>query len=519
MLTGSPIEIHPSFNPMIGPSPYVLINMGARYQPCMHNMANIQNASTNIVWPCPNATTTTGSSVSCTLSELCGMGGVPNPHINGNIDETPAPNQWWRFITPIFLHAGIVHIGFNLLLQLTLGRDMERSIGPVRFTLVYFSSGIFGFVLGGNFAATGIASTGCSGSLFGIMALTLLELLYTWRERPSPIKDLLFILVDVIISFILGLLPGLDNFSHIGGFLMGLVLGVCVLRSPNALRRRTGEDEPPYTTVGMTGPGATPDAASQGIKHFIRQPLGFFKGRRAMWWFWWLARAAALIGVIIGFILLLKNFYVWRSGCSWCKYLSCLVSVALFFPCRYTSSNLTILLAGQQLVQRRQSVFLEFQQQQQQTRPSVRNTQSLWQCHFKEAMRNRPPQMIFITKTNHTVYTLGPQFLDDSRYTCHATPRYSVFLPTRPPLVQTVYNHEPLVASNVFSFLFTFDLFNQSLHCMTRRPGCLLLRTKLLRGTLLSTAIHTDKSRITLMPTAQPQNGHRYISNTGVAAH
>jgi membrane associated rhomboid family serine protease len=46
-----------------------------------------------------------------------------------------------------------------MLLQMTLGRDMEQTIGPLRFALVYFSSGIFGFVLGGNFAPDGIAST------------------------------------------------------------------------------------------------------------------------------------------------------------------------------------------------------------------------------------------------------------------------------------------------------------------------------------------------------------------------
>ncbi|KAG9642187.1 rhomboid-domain-containing protein, partial [Aureobasidium melanogenum] len=323
VLTKSPIEIHPQFNPMIGPSPYVLINMGARYQPCMHNMHNIQDrASGNITWPCPWATSNTGDDAKCTLSQLCGFGGVPEPHAGGSITDHPYPNQWYRFIIPIFLHAGIIHIGFNMLLQMTLGRDMERSIGSIRFTLVYFSAGIFGFVLGGNFAATGIASTGCSGSLFGIMALTLLELLYTWRERQSPIKDLLFILVDVIISFVLGLLPGLDNFSHIGGFLMGLVLGICLLRSPNALRRRTGEDEPPYSSVGA--PATTQDAASQGLRVFIKQPAGFFKGRRAMWWVWWIVRALALLGVLIGFIVLLKNFYVWRTGCTWCKYLSCI---------------------------------------------------------------------------------------------------------------------------------------------------------------------------------------------------
>lgn len=318
ILTGTPIEIHPSFNPMIGPSPYVLINMGARYQPCMHNMPGVQNSSIPISWPCPDATSTTGPDVTCTLSELCGLGGVPNPHVGGSINDKPAPNQWWRFIIPIFIHAGIIHIGFNLLLQLTLGRDIEKLIGSIRFALVYFASGIWGFVLGGNFAATGIASCGCSGSLFGILAITLLDLLYTWKERTGPIKDLMFIVLDVCIAFVLGLLPGLDNFSHIGGFLMGLVLGVCILRSPSAISRRTSSPrsyQPQNTSRSR---------ANSGLKTFISDPLGFFKDRRGIWWAWWLVRVFALVGVLIGFILLLKNFYEWRTTCGWCKYLSCL---------------------------------------------------------------------------------------------------------------------------------------------------------------------------------------------------
>lgn len=298
---------------MIGPSPYVMINMGARYQPCMHNMANIQNNTQIISWPCPNATATTGDSVTCQLSELCGFNGVPNPKPDGSLDQKPAPNQWWRFIVPIFIHAGIVHIGFNLLLQLTLGRDVEKLIGSVRFAIVYFAAGIFGFVLGGNFAANGIASCGCSGSLFGILAITLLDLLYNWNQRPSPIRDLLFILVDVCIAFVLGLLPGLDNFSHIGGFLMGLVLGVCLLRSPAAISRRP--------SVGYS----RQPSRSHGVKEFAQEPVGFFRDRRGVWWIWWLVRVAALVGALVGFILLIQNFNKTHpTTCSWCKYLSCL---------------------------------------------------------------------------------------------------------------------------------------------------------------------------------------------------
>lgn len=319
MLTGTPIQLKPSFNPMIGPSPYLYINMGARYQPCMHNMDGVQNAKTLPVWwPCPNTTSTDEADNKCTLSELCGFGGVPDVHFDladgEKLPNNPAPNQWWRFIVPIFLHGGIIHIAFNLLLQLTLGRDVEKLIGSIRFFIVYMAAGIFGFVLGGNFAATGIASTGASGSLFGILAITLLDLLYNWSTRPSPGKELLFICVDIVIAFILGLLPGLDNFSHIGGFLMGLVLGVCILRSPSSVSRRTSTD---FT-------GRSKYDADAGVRGFIKQPLAFFQNRRGVWWAWWLLRGAALLGALIGFVLLLRNFYEWRTGCSWCKHLSCL---------------------------------------------------------------------------------------------------------------------------------------------------------------------------------------------------
>lgn len=330
-LTKSPIQTKPQFNIMIGPSPYVLINMGARYPPCMHNIRGVTDNTTEITWPCPNTISNpTGPNGQwpCTLSELCGMGGVPEQKYPTDFtDRSREPNQWWRFIVPIFLHAGIIHIGFNLLLQLTLGRDMEKEIGPFRFALVYFSAGIFGFVLGGNYAAPNIPSVGASGSLFGILALVLLDLLYNWSSRPSPVKDLLFLLLDIGIAFVLGLLPGLDNFSHIGGFLMGLVLGICLLHSPAALRERIGVDEPPYATVDTAEADTAPLAGHGGksaAMAWVAKPVGFFKGRKPLWWAWWLVRAGALIAVLIGFILLLRNFYEWRQECSWCYRLTCL---------------------------------------------------------------------------------------------------------------------------------------------------------------------------------------------------
>ncbi|KAJ5812925.1 hypothetical protein N7447_009948 [Penicillium robsamsonii] len=338
-LTGSVIETKPTFNPMIGPSPYVQIYMGARYNPCMKNVEGIQNANQTIQWPCPNSTSATGD---CTLSEVCGFSGVPNPAVSGSTDDRPAPNQWYRFILPIFLHGGFIHIGFNLLVQMTMGADMERIVGMWRYTLTYFASGIFGFVLGGNYAGQLDPSDGCSGALFGILALYLLDLLYDWPQRESPWVELIIMVLGVGVSFVLGLLPGLDNFSHIGGFVMGLAIGMTIMRSPNALRERIGLARQPYVAMSGGVSQAGPEQKTTSFMDFFKGkrgltssstetpgstqgPLNFFKGRKPLWWLWWLVRAGALVAVLIGFIMLIVDFYKYpSSNCSWCYRLSCL---------------------------------------------------------------------------------------------------------------------------------------------------------------------------------------------------
>ncbi|EEH04259.1 DHHC zinc finger membrane protein [Histoplasma capsulatum G186AR] len=339
--SGSPIMTKPQFNPMIGPSPYIQIYMGARYVPCMRNVEGVQNnpnATNGLVpFPCPNTTTSDPFAPEnlCPLSDLCGFkktNKVHDPTPQGSLDDKPEPNQWFRFIVPIFLHAGLIHIGFNMMAQLTIGADMERTIGWWRYAVVYFASGIFGFILGANFAPPGIPSTGASGSLFGIFALAFLDLLYSWSSRSNPVKELLIMLITVAISFVLGLLPGLDNFSHIGGFMVGLVLGISVLRSPDKLRRRIDSITPhhdpydPLSASGALGAGAGAGDAIDNPKtaFMVKQPVKFFQGRKPLWWAWWVVRAGTLVGILVAFILLLNNFYKYRSTCGWCKYLSCL---------------------------------------------------------------------------------------------------------------------------------------------------------------------------------------------------
>lgn len=324
VLTGSPIQLKPSFNPMIGPSSYLLINMGARFVPCMHAIDGITNDS-NLRFGCPNSTTIETNV--CSLSELCGMGGLPDP---SNIDGL-VPDQWWRFVTPIFLHGGIIHIGFNLLLQISLGSNMEKDIGHVRFAIIYFASGIAGFVLGGNFAPNGTASTGASGSLFGIIALELLDLLFNWELFESPKRAIGILVIEIIVSFGIGLLPGLDNFSHIGGFCMGLLLGIVFLQSPLPIRKRQLSAESKGSSYISKLANILSPKEKQGRHpveainmNWLKNPKQHFKGRPFIWYCWVLARLTAFSLAIAYFVVLIYQFEHGGGHCSWCKYLSCL---------------------------------------------------------------------------------------------------------------------------------------------------------------------------------------------------
>lgn len=149
-LTGSIIQISPNINPMIGPSVSVLINLGAKFTPCMRLIPSMTPSS---LMSCFDPTKT-----SCTVAEICGLPST-----------TAVPDQAYRFVVPIFQHAGVVHFIINMLTHLRLGVDLERALGTPRYVLLYMASGIWGFVLSAMLASSKTASCGCSGALFGII--------------------------------------------------------------------------------------------------------------------------------------------------------------------------------------------------------------------------------------------------------------------------------------------------------------------------------------------------------------
>ena len=129
--------------------------------------------------------------------------------------------QYWRLITPIFLHASILHIGFNMYFLFVIGPALERFYGRIRFLLLYFVSGIAGNVV--SFYLSPYPSVGASTALFGIVAA---QAVFIFRNREFFGKQARGILINTLmivgVNLILGLSPGIDNWGHMGGLAGGL---------------------------------------------------------------------------------------------------------------------------------------------------------------------------------------------------------------------------------------------------------------------------------------------------------
>ncbi|KAG0151859.1 hypothetical protein CROQUDRAFT_35929 [Cronartium quercuum f. sp. fusiforme G11] len=264
---GTLIATKPSFNYMIGPSAEILINTGARFTPCIRYVPGVSNIS----FPCLNETSSTPT-CSTPLENICGFGGFKKPG---------EPDQTFRLILPMFLHAGLVHYVINMLVQMTSSALIERQMGSIRFLLLYIPSGVFGFILGGNFSLVGQPSVGASGAIFSTHAAVLVDLIAHWSIEDRPGRKLGFLLFEIIAGLALGLIPGIDNFSHIGGFSMGLLLS------------------------GLLYP----------VLHQTRLHRLAFA----------LTRTFCTIGALVMFIVLYKNFFTSdpAASCDWCRYLSC----------------------------------------------------------------------------------------------------------------------------------------------------------------------------------------------------
>ena len=137
--------------------------------------------------------------------------------------------QPWRLLSSMFLHGGIVHIGFNMWALWNTGRLAERFYGNTQFALVYLVAGIAGSLASLFFAARTGVSVGASGAIFGVVGCLLAALSTKAHKLPPELAKSMrsSMLTFVAFSLVLGFTAGfIDNAAHIGGLAGGYLMGM-----------------------------------------------------------------------------------------------------------------------------------------------------------------------------------------------------------------------------------------------------------------------------------------------------
>lgn len=142
--------------------------------------------------------------------------------------------EYARIIWSMFLHADINHLFSNMIILLFMGAMIEKEIGHIPYVVIYLASGI-----GGNLLSLAdkvinndwAVSLGASGGIFGLDGLLLALVLFSHRRmnNVTPVRVVLMICLSLYSGFTGG---NVDNLAHIGGLLVGFVLGMilCICR-------------------------------------------------------------------------------------------------------------------------------------------------------------------------------------------------------------------------------------------------------------------------------------------------
>lgn len=140
--------------------------------------------------------------------------------------------QWWRLLTSCFVHAGILHLGFNMWCLWSLGELAERLYGRITFAFVYLLCGLAGSVASVLWHNPPTVSIGASGAIFGIAGAVIASI--KLGEFKSPVfaqgmmqSLLLFVGYNVVFGAFMG---RTDNACHLGGLAAGLLMGAMIAK-------------------------------------------------------------------------------------------------------------------------------------------------------------------------------------------------------------------------------------------------------------------------------------------------
>jgi membrane associated rhomboid family serine protease len=206
--------------------------------------------------------------------------------------------QYFRLFTPLVLHAGLVHYILNMTALYFIGGAVEQSHGWLSACVLFVVPAVGGNILGAICLPQYI-SVGASGGIFGLIGGCLADIAINWNllflkstteegDRWRHGMVLFWLIMDILVNCIIGLTPFVDNFTHLGGLIYGLLCGLSTIEK---------------LAVGFFG---LQSQQEQWRIYFFRS----------------LGLVTSILAIMISTVLLVRSDGV-VSPCSGCRYLSC----------------------------------------------------------------------------------------------------------------------------------------------------------------------------------------------------
>lgn len=163
------------------------------------------------------------------LSRLWALDGISLLRYGmGFAELTVTTHEWWRIVTPIFLHGGLLHFVFNSMALVQLGPLVEDEYGTERLAAIYLLCGIAGSAA--SQLIRGSNTVGASGALCGLLGLLLVHGGRIGGAYGQRLKSVM--MQNVVLMIGMSLLPRIDWMNHLGGFAMGCAMGYVAPSGP-----------------------------------------------------------------------------------------------------------------------------------------------------------------------------------------------------------------------------------------------------------------------------------------------
>lgn len=141
-----------------------------------------------------------------------------------NLTYLKATNEWYRLFTVALVHAGLLHLGFNMYALMVLGNPLEAAFGKEKFLAVFFISLLTGSLTSAYFAPITSYSVGASGAIFGLFGAMVI----VGKKIGADVRSIYVIIgINFVIGFALG---GIDWKAHLGGLIGGLIAAQGLLK-------------------------------------------------------------------------------------------------------------------------------------------------------------------------------------------------------------------------------------------------------------------------------------------------